>query len=170
MTTVYPASSINTALSKAKAAGVDTDAYLENVSFIEQNPTPYIYSNLVQQNIQISRKIIEKHTINATEDKRSYYQMQQNGNVEYIYSFLYWVYYGVLAVFLVVYYSKTNPNRFLFLLFAVALFFYPTWMIYLERYIVIVYRFFAALIFGTPFTLPKQLYVVKTPDGMNLRF
>ena len=170
MATVYPASSINTALKKARAAGVNVDAYLENVNYIEQNATPFIYSSLVKQNIQLSRKIIDEHTTNTTEDKRSYYQMQQNSTAEYVYSFLYWVYYGILAVFLVVYYMKNSPNRFLFLLMAIALFFYPTWMIYLERYLVIMYRFFAALVFGSPFVLPKQLYVVKTPDGSNIRF
>ena len=170
MATVYPASSINTAISKARAAGINTDAFLENVNYIEQNPTPYIYNSLVNQNIKLSQKIIDKNTNNSTEDKRSYYQLQKNATVEYVYEFLYWVYYGVLIAFLMVYYMKYAKSMFFFVLLAVLLFFYPYWMIYVERYLVIVYRFIAALIFGTPFSLPKQLYVVNTPNGSNLRF
>jgi len=173
MTTVYPVSSINDAISKAAAAGVDTSVtgpFLTNVSFIEQNPTPYIYNSLVKQNIQLSRKIIDMHTHNTTQDKKAFYQSEQNYYVEYAYNYLYWVYYGFAAVFLMILYTRYQMKWYWFILVFAAALFYPYWMIYLERSLLILYRFVAALLFGIPFVLPRQLYTFETPDGNNIRF
>jgi len=173
MPTVYPVSSINDAISKAAAAGVDTSVtgpYLTNVSYIEQNPTPYIYNALVKQNIQLSRKIIDTHTKNTTHDKKAFYQSEQNYYVEYVYNYLYWVYYGFASVFLMIVYTRYQMKWYWFIFVFVAALFYPYWMIYLERFFLIVYRFVAALIFGIPFVLPRQLYTFETPDGSNIRF
>lgn len=173
MTTVFPVHTINDAISKAAAAGVDTSVtgpYLTNVSYIEQNPTPYIYNALVKQNIQVSRKIIDLHTTNTTEDKKAFYQTEQNANVEYVYNFLYWTYYAIAVVFLLFVYLHYVQNWFWFLCLVVLVAFYPYWMIYVERFLLIVYRFCAALLFGIPFALPRQLYVFQTPDGSNIRF
>ena len=170
MATVYPVSSINDAITKAQLLGIDTSDFLKNVSYIEQNPTPYIYNNMVNQNIQLSRKIIDLHTENATEDKKSYYQAELNYNVEYYYNFLFYSYYAILAVFMITVWVHVTQNWILLILIAVILFFFPFWIIYVERYLLILYRFFAALIFGKPFSLPRQLYVFQTPDGTNIRF
>ena len=173
MTTVFPVASINDAISKAAASGVDTSVtgpFLTNVSYIEQNPTPYIYNAIVKQNIQISRKLIDIHTVNTTEDKKAFYQSEQNRNVEKAYDFLYWAYYGFAVIFLLMVYKYYVSNPLWFSIITVAVAFFPYWMIYVERFLLILYRFIAALLFGIPFALPRQLYVFQTPDGKNIRF
>jgi hypothetical protein len=171
MGTVFPAVSINDALTKAKLQGADTDDFMNNVSYIQQNPTAFIYNNLVQQNTQLSRKIIDIHAYNATEDKKAYYQKEQNYYLEMYYNnFLFWCYYGILAVFLTSFYFNYSKNVWLLLFLAAITSTYPFWMIYLERLFLILYRYFVAILLGNPYSLHSQLYVFQTPDGMNIRF
>jgi hypothetical protein len=174
MTTVGLVNTINEEIALASKAGVassETEPFLKDVSFIEKTPTPYIYSGLVQQNIQISRKIIEKNTINMTDDKKSFYQVQRNASYESFLWYLFWFYYASVVVFVgILYIKKVVVNIYLAFGVVIVLLFYPLWMIWIERAIMILYRFFASLAFGIPFAWPRQMYVFDMPTGQNVRF
>lgn len=174
MTTVGPVKSINDEITGAKNAGISkktTDPFLENVSFIEKNPLVYTYASLVQQNVQLSRKIIERNTVNMTEDKKSFYQQQRNESLDYFLWYLFWLYYIVALLFAAFLYTKKIvDNIYLILGITIVLLLYPIWMIWLERGIMIAYRFVTSFIFGIPFALPRQLYVFEMPTGQKLKF
>jgi len=174
MTTVGPVKSINNEITGAKNAGISnktTDPFLENVSFIEKNPLVYTYANLVQQNVQLSRKIIDRNTVNMTEDKKSFYQLQRNASLDYFLWYLFWLYYIIALLFAAFLYTKKMvANIYLVIGIAIVLLLYPIWMIWLERGIMIAYRFVTSFIFGIPFALPRQLYVFEMPTGQNVRF
>ena len=171
---VKPQNSINNTITQAAKLGVSaeiTDPFLENVSFIEQTPNPYIFSNLFQQNVKLARKIIDFKTTNTTEDKKAYYQKEQNFNIEYILNFLYYLYYGCLVIFILVLYMKSVfKNVYYLLVVSIILALYPFLMINLERWALTLYRFIASLVFGIPFAFPKHMYLFQTPTGHNWIF
>jgi K+-sensing histidine kinase KdpD len=174
MTSVGLVNSINDEITKANEAGIsstETQPFLKNVTLVETNPQAYIYAGLVQQNTQLARKIIDINTKNLTEDKKGYHKVQQNAYLEYILGYLLWIYYGSILFFVAFLYSKSIVTNIYFLLFLVViLVLYPVWMIWLERGVMIIYRFFASIIFGIPFAWPRQLYVFQMPTGQNINF
>ena len=166
MGTVFPSNTINDALSKAKSMGVPINAFLANISYIEQNPTPYIYSSLFHENEMLARQLIEQHTVSTTYDKQARYEEEQIIGIQWWKHTLIWFYFGFALLFLMVAYSKRMIQGWLpLIVFGLVLGFYPWWSLWLEKSLLAVWRWLGAVVFSNPYVMPQQLFVFQRPGS-----
>jgi len=169
MSTGYPSKSINDALSAAQGYGAPVQKFLENVSFTQQNATPYIYSSLFHENEQLAKQLIEQHTVNTTNNKKSAYEEEMIVGVQWVIPYMMWIYYGVsVLLMMVLFFHGQVQGIFLLILLGLVLYYYPVWSLWIEMMLLLVWRWIASVFFGNPFVFPQQLFVFQKPMGDKL--
>lgn len=166
MGSAFPASTINEVLSKAQQMGVDIKSSLANISYIEQNPTPYIYSSLYHENQLLAKKLINVHTVDTTNDKKAQYMEEQIMGLQWFRNYLIYIYYGVAILFLMVGYMRGIIIGIYGLIgMAVLLAFYPWIALYVESGLLFLWKWFGAVLFSNPYVMPQQLFVFQKPGS-----
>jgi hypothetical protein len=171
MGTVFPSNSINNALTKAKAMGVDTASFLANVSYTQTTPNAYIYSSLFQENTQLARQLVQQHTGNTTNDKKARYEEELVRGVQWLKGYMIWWYYGLAVLFLIVGFMKNFiPGLFPLLVLAVFLYFYPIIALWVEQTVLKIWRWIIAMVFAVPYVPVPQLFVFQRPMAYDSAF
>jgi len=166
MGSAFPSSTINDVLMKAQQMGVDIQSSLANISYIEQNPTPYIYSSLYHENQLLAKKLIDVHTADTTNDKKAQYMEEQIIGIQWFRNYLIYVYYGVAILFLMVAYMRGMiQGIFGFIGFGLLLAFYPWIALYIESGLLMVWKWLGSVLFSNPYVMPQQLFVFQRPGS-----